>query len=341
MASGPILDSIPFFDVGGTVGSRDPVLLSAAAAVRMDSTIVVADSRASALRFFAQDGRLVRTAGRVGGGPGEFRKLSWLGKCNGDTLFAADAGLHRITVFGPSGSRAREFRIPTGVTHLRCSRTGTIAAFLGPRRSAKPSLSGNDWRLYGPLLLLNSVGDTIFSFGSILLGENRPLGVVTYLSLSDDRVYIGTGESSFVDVFSRNGRQLASLPVGTTRRPITQADFERAVDWMVSAVKGSSEQRRLLLALNRPQFAPAYGNFVASPSGGLWILVSEIWDTLSTYRVLSEDGVVLGDVTFRKPTRILEIGDDYVVTSYVDSNGEPHVAAYRVSHGGALIPAAQ
>jgi hypothetical protein len=65
--------------------------------------VYVAD--AWAIRVFGPDGHLSRTIGRQGQGPGEFSRLLSVELMPGDSLFAFDADLKRVSVFAPGASR--------------------------------------------------------------------------------------------------------------------------------------------------------------------------------------------------------------------------------------------
>ena len=60
-------------------------LLVVEGAIRLsDGTVVVGDRGAAAVKYFDGSGRLVRTSGRQGQGPGEFQYLAWLQPCGGE-----------------------------------------------------------------------------------------------------------------------------------------------------------------------------------------------------------------------------------------------------------------
>jgi hypothetical protein len=54
------------------------------------------------VRVYDTDGRLLRTFGGDGEGPGEFRSIGWFGVL-GDTLWVSDGTLHRTTLFSLDG----------------------------------------------------------------------------------------------------------------------------------------------------------------------------------------------------------------------------------------------
>src|SRR5690606_33942303 len=92
-----ILDSEPVVDIGGTGPDGQPVLLDVRSVTRVGHHLVIADHGAPSVLFFDLDGRRVRSVGRDGGGPGEFRQLSGAHACSADSVFAWDSRLHRMT----------------------------------------------------------------------------------------------------------------------------------------------------------------------------------------------------------------------------------------------------
>jgi len=64
--------------------------------------VYVAETRELEIRVYGTDGMLLRTYGREGDGPGEFRAIGGFGVV-GDTLWVSDGRLHRTTLFALDG----------------------------------------------------------------------------------------------------------------------------------------------------------------------------------------------------------------------------------------------
>lgn len=67
-----------------------------------DGTVVILQSQDYVVRFFDRSGTLIRTVGREGEGPGEFRSLGQ-GGWRADTLWVSDPRLARVTLISPEG----------------------------------------------------------------------------------------------------------------------------------------------------------------------------------------------------------------------------------------------
>jgi len=77
------------------------------ALVLANGEVVVADGRSNELRFFDARGQHRRTAGRGGGGPGEFRFLNRLYPYGSDSLLVADFAKPGVVVLDLAGNYAR------------------------------------------------------------------------------------------------------------------------------------------------------------------------------------------------------------------------------------------
>ncbi|HEV2735173.1 MAG TPA: hypothetical protein VGV85_10055, partial [Longimicrobiaceae bacterium] len=97
----------PALDIGMLDGPPQYQLGRVTGAVRLgDGTVVVGDDQSKDLRFFDRAGRHVRTVGREGGGPGEFKAVGSLAAL-GDSLVVGDYNNRRVTVFAPDGKLVR------------------------------------------------------------------------------------------------------------------------------------------------------------------------------------------------------------------------------------------
>lgn len=96
--------SSPSLVVGELDGDSD-YLFQRIASVRLmpDGGVAVADWGTFDVRVFDEEGRIVRTLGRRGEGPGEFQLVTEFRVEPNGGLSAYDARLYRLTTFGPAG----------------------------------------------------------------------------------------------------------------------------------------------------------------------------------------------------------------------------------------------
>ena len=84
--------------------------------------LAVAQPQDGTVLLFSGDGSRLGSFGRMGSGPGEFRRINQLG-WSGDTLWVADYSNNRLTLIGPTGRVAREIALPLQVDESRVAST--------------------------------------------------------------------------------------------------------------------------------------------------------------------------------------------------------------------------
>ena len=101
----------------GSVEGDGPETFGAVIAIEVDrlGRIYVLDRQAQEVRVFEADGRYVRTMGRMGEGPGEFRGANGMGWGAPNRLWVVDKRLHRFNVFDTSGVSVATYRAPMTV----------------------------------------------------------------------------------------------------------------------------------------------------------------------------------------------------------------------------------
>ena len=100
----------------GSVDNDASALFGVTDAIRLrDGGFLVADGGSRALKFFDSRGAYVRSLGRAGDGPGEFRGLYRVAELEDGRIAALDVILARVTLFSTDGARDHTYRIPRGL----------------------------------------------------------------------------------------------------------------------------------------------------------------------------------------------------------------------------------
>lgn len=332
-SAGPILDPDPVLDIGGTRSEREPLVLDPRSVMRSGDRIVIGDYDGLAVRFFDLSGHHIRSVGRGGAGPGEFRRLSSVRACGADSVFAYDSRLHRMIVIDTAGTIVRHFRTPTQALNIACSRSGVVVVQMWSQGAM--SAPGTYDVEHSSILWTTARGDTITVLDSIRLVDERPLGTLTTVAVADDRVYVGTAESSYVDVYSMDGRYQSRVRTGVARRPASKAMQEAFVDDMLEGMfldnpEQRANSRKQFLSAPLPTHAPAYRRVLAAPNGVLWVDLTLPADTARWLRAIAPDGTILGDAYFQLNAEPLSVDNEYLFMRYEDLLGEPHVSVYRL-----------
>lgn len=334
-ATGTALAVEPVAVIGGASPDGQSVLLNPQSVTRIGSLVLVGDAGASGVRAFTTEGQPVRAFGRQGSGPGEFKQLGSVRACSGDSVFVRDASLHRMTVFDTSGTAVRDYRTPIFTLNTFCAGRGTVALLMRPWGSAPP---GTGTLLHAPVLLTDTAGDTIAVIDSVPIGRMLPLAAITSIALASDRLYIGTAESSFVDVYSLSGARQGRIATGVPRRETSQAVKDAYVAQLLDGMYADNPQlrereRQRWLAMPAPSHLPAYRRVLAAPNATLWVDLTAPGDSTTWLRAIAPDGTMLGDAHLPSGAEPLAVDDEYVFVRYEDAQGEPHIALYPVLVG--------
>jgi hypothetical protein len=337
-ASGRLtVDSSPFVAIPGPATPDSGLITHVKGATRLSAgTIVIADGYSGheqSLKGFGNNGQLVWSSGRQGGGPGEFQALGWFAQCGQDSLFTWDDAQSRLSVLDAGGQLARVGTLP-GVplsVNMACSRSGNFAIMTSPAPSSP--LAEQFPRLTSRLTVVDSRGDSLWSLPDVYLGQNRPLGTITRLALGNDRLYVGTGDSAYVDEYDLSGQLIATFQVGEASRQPRLKQYEQAIDQLLGQMPGKPEDKKTakeqLLKIPMPDRLPSYSGLLVDPSGMLWVVTSLPGDDTTRIRAFTPSGESVGEIRLPFALRILEVGSDYLLGVRQGKDGQEVVALYR------------
>lgn len=332
------LDTLPALVILDTLPEAEPrLLLPTGATVLSNGNIVVSDQWGATVRFFDPSGKLVRTVGRAGGGPGEFSFPTWLGQCGPNTVFVWDGGRGRMTVIDSAGTIVREYAPAEATDWRRCTRGGRFAVWGRPTQVARTESEMYTLPGTASLRFEDAEGDSVGGLGILPMGEPWILGKITQFAITDERVYIGTADSASLDVYDLEGDRLASIPLAIAPRAPTEANIERWLDalWETFNDTGYRQWGKEMTRRNSPvpEHVPLYTDLAVDPEGVIWVALSSPGDGETRFQVVSPDGTRLAD--FRIPTELrpYEVGQDYLLGRIHGPYDTPGVALYRVRRG--------
>lgn len=183
----PVLSATPELRIGSLDDASTALTYIRAMQVDREGRIYTAHPQDVTILVHDADGNRVGRWGRKGEGPGEFDRLGGIGFV-GDTLWAFDYGLYRITYFRPDGSVLRSVKVPIDL--------GEDPTDSPPR----PSGVLPDGRLFGsppawshevargtitetPVLVMDTTGaagDTLFRRPASVWAVQAPTGPITF-----------------------------------------------------------------------------------------------------------------------------------------------------------------
>jgi hypothetical protein len=352
------VDPKPILDLKGVDDAGNVVFGTASWATRLrNGTIVIADASGPAVHFIDAKGKLVRSNGRSGQGPGDFRTVTWVSQCGEGIVYAWDFAQMRITTYDDAGTM--KTTLPFGIrggaqTFTSCNRKGMLMAVSAPRRLPPPA-PPEPGATYGIIsiaitpVIMSTGGDTLarlpeVPFGEILSGMNgrggggmpRPLGATTSYALGADRAYVGVTDSGAVATYSLDGKRTGTISIGLPARAPTREQYEHAADITLGMVPAQmrAQARTWVLGIPMPAKAPSFTGLFVDPTGLLWAVTSLPGDRDTQFRVFGTDGRAVATVSVPANLNVFEVGNDYILGGRVDANEEPFVTVYRLTRAG-------
>jgi hypothetical protein len=348
----------PALDVGMVDGPPEYQFGRVTGAVRLpDGTVVVADDQGKHLRYFDRAGRHVRTVGREGGGPGEFKAVGSL-SARGDSVIVGDHDNRRVSVFAPDGSLVRSIPLDAGGAESFPLLVGAFGdgsvlvssgnSFDGGSRGGVTRDSITYLRLApaggAPRELGRFTGSEMFvqsGGGAVMVGP-RAFGRSSEVATVPDGFFFGSSDRYEIGRYDASGRLLRLVRRPQAPRAVTPADVERFKEMRRKQAAESRGgrfrqlQERSLAAMSYPETMPAHGDLLVDRAGNLWVSEFRVTpDDPGSWTVFDPEGRMLGTVATPARFRVFDIGDDYVLGVWRDDVDVEHVRMFTLEKPGA------
>lgn len=341
------LDSTPMLSLGGA-DATGPRQFRSVQGVYLDpeGRIWVADGASGEVRIFEADGSHVRTTGGSGGGPGEFRRLRFLGAFHGDSVALWDAAAPRLTTLDSAGELARTARPPptdepTPLAHDIFA-DGALLAQL-PRIIPAAALErGQVLADTAKLIRWELAGDRRQRIaalpGPAWLWTGRrqvalPFTTNPGFDVQGGAVYIVAGPELRVRVY-RDGQLADVFGVDVSPRSVTDHDIEAYRRSIEELMPASPTRDAYLSALEHPaapELLPGYDRVLVSMAGNVWAgLYSPDPLAATTWHVYGPEGEWLGRVPVPPGFTPYTFREGRVAGVWRDGLGVEHVRVYRL-----------
>jgi len=350
------VDTVPMRELGSM--STPSVELGTIVGIVLlrDGALAVADQGAQTIHLWSPDGRQLRSVGRRGSGPGEFRSLSALAAA-GDTLIALEnpPGVAQLQRFVAGGyvdgfllqaedsrgqlSAAARFRngallvqpggfsvaTPPPLGTLRRDST-TLGVFTTttPRRvrwlGQFPSVTWMAFELPGEP-------------GRVTMGV-QTLAPALVMATSGELAWIGDSETGLVRLVSASGDSVRTLSLPTRRRPFDEKALERARLTELDAAAsdfGKARVQEKYRARSRLEAAPHFSRFVPGDQGSMWIQLFEADPGRpSEWLVIDATGRLLAQVGLPAGFKLWSVTRDAVAGVHTSEDGDESVRVLRL-----------
>ena len=281
-----------------------------------DGTLVVANNVSGELRFYGADGHFLRSAGRKGDGPGEFRNLSDLWIAAGDTIVVWDPATRRLQHFSPAGAFVRSTSMITApvaesafpfqvqavlangrIVVIRESFSPVIGAPV--RQPALVALHRIDEGGWDSVRVVPGTEQVFSPEGGTI---NYQFGAYTMAAGAGATVAVADAAHFRVELFDPDGQLVLILSASVPEVPVTVDVIEAQIEHMVNSAPFPADDeyagmlRRSYSARHAP-FLPTIRAIVVDADERIWV---ERFDVPargpSRWEVFRRDGSWMGRV---------------------------------------------
>lgn len=361
----------PTLQIGALEGPEDYQFTEIVGVTRLgDGRIVVADRGSSQLKVFGPEGDFRNRIGRQGEGPGEFRRLDYVGAFGGDSLVTFDSALRRVQLFGPDGGFARSYPVESVVETampdkvIEIADASTLAIrFIDFGSEIPDGIVRWPHELVATMDLRTGRIDSVsYVPGSEAAVEARPNGGYLhgrYVFGKGNEFSAGAGRIAVIstDTFSVNVMGLDGSPRLVIRRdvrpaPATDAEFGRYLDGVLALVfpegrDASPEDAEMfeqrLLNSPRASTLPILRSVQLDAEGNVWLeTYYHSGEDPPPFQVFRADGTWLGEVRmprgldrgfipYQAPS--FQIGADFLLGVWKDDLDVQYVRLYELMKG--------
>ena len=339
--------------VGGEDGVGVELIEPQSIALDDAGRLYVADTKPAVIKVIGRDGKLVRTIGRDGEGPGEF-KVAILAT-HGSNLIVHDPQLARTTVFDTSGKYLRSWSSSCCYwTDIGVDRDGIIyIPTMGQGPNDKAAIHFARWRLDGTAVDTIAVpghGDDAkrWTITTGSGGKNKammstqvpftpqvrwtvnPAGGVIYGFSDDYKLAVSPSGKDTTRLFGRSW----------TPEPLTDARKDARVEAMIQNMKGNWDETLIRNAFHKsdiPNTVPAFESLDADRDGNVWVRLDSGGDsTVTRLDVFDSTGAYLGPVRLHGNLKQYPgwgWGRDEVAVLEESADGLPMVVRYGSGEG--------
>lgn len=304
--------------------------------------IYLADPRQGGVRVLAPDGQPLRTIGRPGRGPGEFKYVRSVQILPGDSLLVYDVELYRLSVFAPdSGKIAYDRNLAstsTGTppnwveklpgqralfaTHRKPYVAGARAADDHNRTQAVRLLEWDGRTRQDSVLVLPVLQPLIVRNGGAVGATSNPFARPGLVRLGPDgKIYYGWGDSIAIAIHSLDGQQVGGFSLPFAGPGVTNRDVDAATEDM-DKVFGRALRKSV------PERWPAFRSFVVDDEGRIWLGLLAPNGQPTRWTAFSETGAPICSAALpaNVDVRLIRGGKAYAVAT--DEADVPQIQVY-------------
>lgn len=269
-------------------------------------SIYIYDNQDPSVKVFSPEGRLIRTIGRKGQGPGEFQRVSRIVCVPGKRLLSLDGDQNRISIFTDEGSFIGSHNFQNSSSEIFFA---ADSFFARQERTFQPGTPSWTWKNTLAVKAFYYEGQELFSYGKFQARQSgfvneegrqfsfsKPFEVLSVLAgdPKNARLFHCLNDKYLIEVYNREGRIFRKIDRPYKRFPIKDVDKKGYLNGF--RLRGSSEQDIRLIEKNveMPDLKPIANRMLVDSSGSLWVELNETKEaegrTFWVYDIFDEDG---------------------------------------------------
>ena len=241
----------PIVDLGGASTPQEEFNRVPRVLRLRNGTIVVPNEGTKNLRFFDGSGRYLRTVGRDGSGPGEFRSVQSTLRKAGDSILVWDWSQRRLTLLAPDGRVVKTLVLSPPAGHPRIPQPVAVfsdGSLLGVRVTNSgfpfPGREGEIRTDSAVLVRFTTAGTVSWTspalphhdnFGmpgkagnvAFMAPMNLPFGAQLSWATLGDSVLYGTGRAAELTILGPSGAKARSLSTGSTTTSLSPSAIQK------------------------------------------------------------------------------------------------------------------
>jgi hypothetical protein len=348
--------------IGADDTSRVTAFGRVAGALRLrNGSIVVSDVQPAELKLFDSTGRYLRTIGRTGSGPADFR---WPGPPQwfaDDSFYVVDVEQRRVSVFDGNANPVvtRRFSLqladgravfPIGMVSS-AQFVATLTLWRQPHRVGERSrtavevvtgrFDSSGFHRIAAGRGDETVGGVWHEAGSSsVVGYPLEFGSTTQAAVAGARVYLGETSIPRIDVFDLTGRPIGHLSWKSTPDRITEADRQARVAQESTRVAGIppgpdpaqlGSELQHLRTVRLPKFAPAFATLLPAGDRGLWVEQDpRPWTPARWYLVFDSTAALLARVAMPRQLQPYQTDGNFILGRWREPGEADQVRLYRL-----------
>lgn len=326
------VDTVPSL-VLPSIGPNDSVNFGSTRSIARltNSELAILDGSSQTIRVFGTDGKSLREIGRRGEGPGEFQFPMWLGECRPDTLFVIDPATARVSLFDSQGQFVRQHPFKSRGSMMACDVTGQMLRLDIIGSTEMPSEKSP---LYQGTVALVGLDAPDRLLDTIPLYRNRPMGQQGWIASANGTVYVGRGDSGFVESWRPGDSTRTRHPLGTAGRAPTAAQYQAEIErWlrMLSRPEDRVRPREILERIPAPAAMPAFRALLADPTGAVWGVTSPAGEAVTVLEGIDALGRPFPPLHLPGDLEVQAVGRDYVLALAEDADGTQRVILFKLT----------